>query len=248
MGRALLTAKEQGWKPTAGWWEWKVPGRQEPLSFVCGSWGALCHAIRDALRHAAVQRLAARRPRLYQGLGVAANKQLVQPALRGLEELDAVLLRGAMACAVWTAQRAPARGLRGDPLCPYCDMGAPEDEEHIFYACPAWEQARSIHLADLQEAAQRAHALGLMDSWPPCLRLCGLLPEVRLVAPTAPRPRRRQAQAAPRVLQVCTWASCGAGFDMVWLLEHANPCLCNGGASMPPHPYEAVFPDIARED
>ena len=160
MGRALLTAKEQGWKPTAGWWEWKVPGRQEPLSFVCGSWGALCHAIRDALRYAAVQRLAARRPRLYQGLGAAANKLLVQPALRGLEELDASLLRGAMAGAVWTAQRAHARGLRGDPLCPYCDLGTPEDEEHILYGCPAWQAARAPHLADLEEAARqigRAH-------------------------------------------------------------------------------------------
>ena len=79
-----------------------------------------------------MQRLVARRPRLFTGLGCAANKQLLPPTLRGLVELDASLLRGAMAGSIWTAHRAHARGLRDSPLCPYCDGKVPETEEHIF--------------------------------------------------------------------------------------------------------------------
>ena len=97
----------------------------------------MCHAIRDALRHRAVQRLVARRPRLFAGLGCNAHKPLVPPALRVLGEPDASLLRGAMAGAIWTALRAHTRGLQDSPLCPYRDMHVPEDEEHIFYDCPA---------------------------------------------------------------------------------------------------------------
>ena len=64
MGRALRTARSLGWQLAAGWCEWTVPGRAEPLAFWQGTRGALCHAIRDALRHWAVQRLVAWRPRL----------------------------------------------------------------------------------------------------------------------------------------------------------------------------------------
>ena len=59
MGRALRVAHRLGWTPTQGWWEWRIPMQQHPLSFLQGSWGSLCHAIRDALRFAAAHRLAA---------------------------------------------------------------------------------------------------------------------------------------------------------------------------------------------
>jgi hypothetical protein len=51
MGRALRVAHRLGWTPTQGWWEWRTPMQQQPLSFLQGSWGSLCHAIRDALRY-----------------------------------------------------------------------------------------------------------------------------------------------------------------------------------------------------
>ena len=102
---------------------------------------------------------------------------MVQGALRDLHELDASLLRGVMAGAVWTARRAHARGLRVDAVCPYCATGAAEDEEHILWACPRWDEARGTHLADLEASLPQAPVLGLRSDWPPCLRLCGLLPE-----------------------------------------------------------------------
>ena len=64
-----------------------------------------------------------------------------------------------------------------DPVCPYCTKGATEDEEHILWACPRWSEARGTHLADLDCSLPQAPVLGLRANWPPCLRLCGLLPE-----------------------------------------------------------------------
>ena len=86
-------------------------------------------------------------------------------------------LRGAMAGAIWTARRAHARGLRLDAVCPYCATGSTEDEEHILWACPRWDEARGAHLADLEASLPQAPVLGLRADWPLCLRLCGLLPE-----------------------------------------------------------------------
>ena len=59
--------------------------------------------------------------------------------------------RGGMAGVVCMARQAHTRGPRDSPLCPYCDTGVPEDQEHIL--CPAWEPARSMHQADPREAA-----------------------------------------------------------------------------------------------
>ena len=177
MGRALRAAHRLGWSPAQGWWEWSTPMRTQPISFLQGGWGALCHTLRDALRYAAAQRLAARRPRLYAGLGCGPNREIVRMALRNLTELDASLLRGVFAGAIWTAQRAHARGLRGDPACPYCTTGASEDEEHILWDCPRWSGARRLHLADLDASLEQAPLLGPRTSWRPCLRLCGLLPD-----------------------------------------------------------------------
>ena len=235
MGRALQTAKGLGWEPLEGWWKWSVPGRTEPLAFGQGTWGAMCHAIRDGLRYRSVQRLVARRPRLFTGLGCVANKQLLPPTLRGLVELDASLLRGAMAGSIWTAHRAHARGLRDSPLCPYCDGKVPETEEHIFYVCPAWEAARSVHLQDLRTAAGLVPALAQLDSWPPCLRLCGLLPEVRLVPPPPPPPPSGGA-GPPRDRRYVPGASLARGWTMSGTWCTRTPASAAGARPCRPTP------------
>eukprot|EP00973_Karenia_brevis_P000407 58710-Karenia_brevis.AAC.1 len=37
----------------------------------------------------------------------------------------------------------------------------------MWWRCPAWQGARSQHLAAIQ---------AFDDAWPPCLRLCGIMP------------------------------------------------------------------------
>ena len=86
------------------------------------------------------------------------------------------LLRGALAGALWTADRAYRRGLREENRCPYCDKGVREDESHLLWWCGAWKVAGEPFLSDIMLLA-RAIKLGALSAWPPCLRLCGLLLE-----------------------------------------------------------------------
>ena len=83
---------------------------------------------------------------------------------------------GVMAGALWTADRAHRRGLRQDGNCPYCSKGTREDEDHLLWWCAAWKSAREPFLPELMLLAW-ALKLGALSDWPPCLRLCGLLPE-----------------------------------------------------------------------
>ena len=92
------------------------------------------------------------------------------------EELDKSLLRGALAGALWTADRAYRRGLCEDDRCPYCDKGVREDESHLLWWCGAWKVAREPFLSNIM-SLPRAIKLGALSAWPPCLRLCGLMPE-----------------------------------------------------------------------
>ena len=61
--------------------------------------------------------------------------------------------------------------------CPFCG-NAPEDEEHILWHCTAWHTARTTHLPDVLDAAAHIPSLPPPDQWPPCLRCCGLAPEI----------------------------------------------------------------------
>ena len=69
-----------------------------------------------------------------------------------------------------------ARGLRKEALCPYCSA-APKDDNHLLWHCAAWQHLREQHK---HAVLLEAHAIGLspshMATWPPCLRICGLLP------------------------------------------------------------------------
>ena len=47
---------------------------------------------------------------------------------------------------------------------------------HLLWWCEAWKANRDPSLPEIMLLAQ-ALKLGALSEWPPCLRLCGLLPE-----------------------------------------------------------------------
>ena len=176
-GRAMSTAQECGWVATQGWWGWKVPGRQEPL-LLYGDKNTIKHEVREQLRSQMLDSLVQRRPRLFAGAHYTTCRRLVQPSIASFAtELQRSILRGILSGATWTALRAYQRGMRATFTCPYCG-NAPENEEHIFWQCSAWSTVRDTHLPGIRTAAAQIPGLPLMDQWPPCLRLCGLAPEL----------------------------------------------------------------------
>ena len=68
------------------------------------------------------------------------------------------------------------RGLKATSTCPICSTGVPEDEEHLLWRCSAWAQARDPFIADVMLLANGLR-LGSLRDWPPCLRLCGIMPD-----------------------------------------------------------------------
>ena len=110
-------------------------------------------------------------------MGARLHRELTLSALTSCAtEMDKSLLRGAPTGALWTADRAYRRGLRDDDRCSYCDKGVREDESHLLWWCGAWKVAKEPFLSEIMLLA-RALKLGALSAWPPCLRLCGLLPE-----------------------------------------------------------------------
>ena len=65
--------------------------------------------------------------------------------------------------------------------CLHCPEAPLETTEHIFWGCPAWSAVRA-RFPDLSPA--------VAATWPPCLRLCGIIPLA-----TLPTPAARQALA-----------------------------------------------------
>ena len=127
-----------------------------------------------------MEALEKRRPRVFGGIGTRLDRELTLSELVCCAtELDKSVLRGAMAGALWTADRAHRRGLRQDDRCPYCDKGSWEDEDHLLWCCAAWKSVRGPLKEFLPELMLLARALklGALSEWPLCLCLCGLLPE-----------------------------------------------------------------------
>ena len=136
------------------------------------------HEVREQLRSQILDSLVQRRPRLFAGAHYTTCRRLVQPSIATFAtELQRSILRGILSGATWTALRAYQRGMRATSTCPYCG-NAPENEEHIFWQCSAWSTVRDTHLPGIRAAAAQIPGLPPMDQWSPCLRLCGLAPEL----------------------------------------------------------------------
>ena len=155
-------------------------GQEHPLHFVQEPLRQLQHRVRDNLRCHSSRQLEARRPVTFSGLGDGADGPACRAALRAAStEWEKSLLRGLMAGAMWTAARVSGHGMRTNSACPHCSA-AHEDEVHILWECPEWDDARGTWLPWLSNAAGAIPHLGPPDQWPSCLRKVGLFP-LRLV-------------------------------------------------------------------
>ena len=135
------------------------------------------HLFRESVRQHHVEAPEKRRPRLFGGMEAWIDREPTLSELaRCATELDRSMLRGLMAEALWTADRAHQRCVRQDGKCPHCSTGSQEDEDHLLWWCTAWKSTREPFLPELMLLA-RALKLGALFDWPPCLRLCGLLLE-----------------------------------------------------------------------
>ena len=133
------------------------------------------HRVRDSLRCHAMRGLEARRPATYGALGDGVDGEACRAALRvASTELEAFLLRGLLAGALWTAARVRGHNMRATSSCPGCGSQH-EDEAHVLWDCPSRETTRAGWRAWVLRAAERLQ-LGPPTSWPACLRRAGLLP------------------------------------------------------------------------
>ena len=182
MGQALKELSRLGWQATCGWWQWTYPGALAPVNMALESQEAVEHVVREELRKRELLRVERRRPRLFAGIGGSIHRGLTLAYLHTCTaELDKSILRGALTGAIWTAVRANERGLWPTRMCPYCDKQEPEDEEHLLWRCTAWKAKREPLIAEIMLLA-KALKLGSLREWPPCIRLCGIIPDSVVLA------------------------------------------------------------------
>ena len=99
--------------------------------------------------------LEARRPATYGGLGDGVDGEACRAALRvASTELEASLLRGLLAGALWTAARVRGHNMQATSSCPGCGSQH-EDEAHVLLDCPSWKTARAGLRAWVLQAAER---------------------------------------------------------------------------------------------
>ena len=195
-GRAPAAVAGLGWSPLEGtWWVWEAPGQFERLCLATDRWPWILHCLREALRRKALVGLEKRRPRQFGGMGGAVDREGVRLSLEAMPDAThRGYLRGIVAGALWTAQRAADRRLAETAVCPHCDGGQPEDEMHVFWHCPAWERARGAGppLMVTESAGIEGLAGGVL-CWPRCLAVAGLLPEAMV---------KGRARGPARILQL----------------------------------------------
>ena len=154
-------------------WSWSGPfsfvkkdGKQlELLSMDAGEWE---HILREELRMEAWRAAAARRADM-QGIEAGVQREITTRLLEWgkLTPQEEGMLRAILAGAVWTTDRLHRAKLATSPICPHCCTGAVEDQEHLWWKCPAWQCIREMY----------AEAIALDSSaLPACMRCCGIMP------------------------------------------------------------------------
>ena len=136
------------------------------------------HDVPEQLRAQQIDQLVRRRSRQFAGMHNHTNRRMVNASLQLFtSELERTLLRTLLTGALWTAPRAYLRGMITSPLCPYCQQET-ETEEHILSHCSSWSFARDPHKPHVLRLTDKIPELPPLCSWPPCLKLCGLAPEL----------------------------------------------------------------------
>eukprot|EP01063_Lacrimia_lanifica_P009520 TRINITY_DN164_c3_g1_i2.p1 TRINITY_DN164_c3_g1~~TRINITY_DN164_c3_g1_i2.p1 ORF type:complete len:1828 (+),score=137.10 TRINITY_DN164_c3_g1_i2:784-6267(+) len=174
-------------------WDLDAPpgcGDEDDASVTEEGWGradddAWKHVVRNALRTWRYKGAALKgRPRLWgigHGIDAATRKVLLDRKRNGLTAYQEGLLRHTLVDGQYTRERLARRG-RGVAGCP-CGKGD-ETTEHLFWECELWDAARRRYARAVDAySASRANGNG-ESAWPPCLRLCGILPLLKIHEPT----------------------------------------------------------------
>ena len=66
-----------------------------------------------------------------------------------------------------TGDRLARNGSIITDVCRFCDTGAVENHQHMWWECPAWAHIRVGFPLIMDE---------VRDEWPKCLLTCGLMP------------------------------------------------------------------------
>ena len=126
------------------------------------------HEVREGLRLVLWSQLINRRPE-FDGLQSRVDRISTLALLHGkrLDEYGKGLLRSVLAGAVWHGLALAKAGLVATNICPHCNSNAPEDLDHIWWHCPAWQDIRKRYSTVW---------FSFMSSWPSCFKLFGIMP------------------------------------------------------------------------
>eukprot|EP00660_Eupelagonema_oceanica_P019452 gene19452-biopygen4945 len=91
-------------------------------------------------------------------------------AWKRLSGLERGYLRVIVAGGVYTQQRLFDMHKVKSAHCQHCGAQTNEDQQHIWWDCPAWQAVRERHPDALAEYDRQ---------WPACLRLNGVMPEAQ---------------------------------------------------------------------
>eukprot|EP00660_Eupelagonema_oceanica_P019319 gene19319-biopygen17241 len=171
IGRVARVAAQLGWEWISPWaFRDQRSGRVHGYARM--SLGAWEHEVREATRLAAWRAAEERRGRYHDdfagiadGIDRAATMSLY--GWKRLTGLERGFLRVIIAGGVYTQRRLHQMQLVKTPVCTHCDMGVEEDQQHIWWQCPAWQAVREQHPDALAEYD---------PMWPACLRLNGVMP------------------------------------------------------------------------
>ena len=164
----------------------------------------LGHAVREGVRRYR-WRDATKKRRVHlwgvsQGIDAGVTCALLRDG-KALTPYERGVLRHVMMDAQLTQTRRAARRVgeldEDEPeRCPFCaagreDTAVKETLEHMFWECEAWDDVRD-GFGDVLGMPGR-------DRWPPCLRLCGILPTIK----------RQQGQRGKVGEAGCSWDCTG---------------------------------------
>jgi len=144
-----------------------------------------------------------------QGIEHGINREATLALLSSskVDPSKKAVLRKILAGGVWTQDRKCRAGMVDSGLCPYCNSGVLEDQNHMWHVCPAWKHIRQRYLqVDAEELA----------TWPECLKQCGIVPSKYTV------PDDNEEQGLPQ--NVVDLTRCETRADEVIDVDEDEPC------------------------
>ncbi|CAE8623234.1 unnamed protein product [Polarella glacialis] len=167
VGKIFLVTRLLGWR-WVGPWRFTTSSNQE-FDFLCVSEQRWQHEIRDSLRSMLWTAASQRRPDMV-GLEAGVDRMASSAVLQSkkLSDNQRGMLRSILAGEIFTEHRRWRAKLTANNECKFCLAGEVENEQHLWWECPAWASVRAGHPKAM---------LTYSDNWPTCFRWCGIMPE-----------------------------------------------------------------------